>query len=267
MDKALIAKSRQWLNFSTVAFLLLKGFGVKALGIQPLDLDHYLPVLAAILLCWQIAFGWSIFPDFESFWKPNDENLRNGYILRFLVLLWAGHSPLAISPTGFWFCLAIEVALMVGLVVIGTIAYTRNLDTSSLVIGCLVLAFLFYGWTKHGFITNYGVKEIRHWLEKPNYYTKQIIQLRPADSDHSFDVMADIHVENSTESEDDGYDRFGQSVVYTYQKRQIWIQKLYFSGSRAIEVSDQLEPLDLGESTTITDVVGNEWRASIKTPH
>lgn len=265
MDRAEVLKTRVWLNACTAAYLIYKLFGSKLFGLSPEECNQYVAFFAGALLLWQVAIGWAMFPDTDTFLKPTEENRRNGYVARYILILWAGHSALATDPFGFWVFVAIEVFVIVALIYLTAIAHSKKLDIGTMVVGILIVLFLFSTWTKQGIVENYGVPIIGHWLEKKSYDTKHLIQIEPKVSGRTLDIMADIHVENSTEYEDEGDNNYGQTIVSAYSRRRIWINTLYFSGSRKLGVSEQSEPLDVGEKTFIKDSSGFEWYVGIRT--
>ena len=45
---------------------------------------------------------------------------------------------------------------------------------------------------------------VGHFLEKPEYHAKYMVEIKPESSNRKFQAIADIHVEGRTETEDYG---------------------------------------------------------------
>ena len=108
-----------------------------------------------------------------------------------------------------------------------------------MLIGCLAFGYFLLSWEKDTYVIHYGVPIIGHFFEKPEYDAKYRVEIEIENSNRQLEAIADIHVENRTET--DWYD-YSEGNTYTYTERYISFRKLYLpnGGTAVIDYQDLL---------------------------
>jgi len=179
---------------------------------------------------------------------------------RVFFVLWAGHWPLSATHLlGFWLFTASAALLLCGLITVSCVDLFQRRQFTPLAIGCAVFAYFLLSWERHLYVQHYGVPIIGHFVERPEYDAHYYVEVERDGSDRKYRVLADIHVEGRSETEEVGEDNFGRGIYATTAYRDVWLRCLHFPNGESVAIHDQMEPLHLGDSVFATDARGRTW--------
>ena len=182
------------------------------------------------------------------------QRLTDADYWRIFGFFWVGYSRIAHSSESAFFLISlVAVPVFFLLVTIGIVDSALNKTLTPRAIGCAIFVWLLYGWQKSAFVEHHGVPIIGHFLEKPKFNAQYYVRVSNVNGGKEFTALADLRVENYTESED--YD----DRTYTYDVRDIWVERLRFTNGAWMDVEDQFESLRMDEGTIVTDERGREW--------
>jgi hypothetical protein len=230
-------------------------------------LEHHVPALHWLfvvvplpLLAWSLFIAARRFSASESSRSFPHERLEPGDFFRVFFVLWAGHAAIATRHLlGFYVFTAIAALLLFFLITVIGIELFQRRGVNRWVIGCAVFVYGLLSWERHMFVQHYGVPIIGHFFERPEYDARYYVKARRGESDSEYRLLADIHVEGRSETDEVGEDRFGQTMFETTTYRDVWVRRLHFPNGGSVTIDDQLEALHLGDSTLVTDTRGESW--------
>ena len=192
--------------------------------------------------------------------EPFYHRLNEGDYLRLFFVLWSGYIPLAYdSLVGLYSFLAIAVLLFVFLLTVSCLEFYRKRELTLRLLGYMLFLWCLFAWGKNSYVVHYGVHVIGHYLEKPSYTTKYYVEIQNDDTNRIIKAIADISVGSRFEEHMTGEDYYGNETWVTEEYREIWISKIHFPTGSSILIRDQIEPLELGQSTFISDTRGKRW--------
>ncbi len=251
---------------------LLRYFAI-AFGIIHILLLYIKNIRNPFLLCLfsivpMILFSWEMTVIYYRF-KANSKQLNRDFynsidgedagILFWIILL--GHDPLASHfLVGFYlYTLAVlfVTALLMFVIISEFIAFKEI--TSTVIVCGIGLAFTLFTY-KSAYVIHYGVPEIGHFLEKPQYRITLPMIVTDKDSNTKFEALADIYVINTVE---EVYEEYGpdDSSINFYSERGMWIERIHFKFGKLVKIPD---PVDLNEWGFVTDEFGKEWYVKLK---
>jgi hypothetical protein len=247
-----LLKSSPKLSLFIWAYVALKLFFYKPLVKVDSSWQELFIFTACCLFIWQLLILYAHFKSQGTLeqqlslnWiEPNDA-------VGLFLILWTGHDPLVYQYLwGFWVFTGVVVTLLVVLLYKSAIELYINKSATNWLIGCLVFSCLILFWEKNAYVHHFGVPIVGHFLEKPEFNTTYRISLTPETSFRSYEAIADVQVTRHK---------------HGYRYRDIWIRRVYFpnGGSFTPYIS---EPLDLGETVSITDQSGRMWSVKLLAP-
>lgn len=228
---------------------------------------HMAFVLAPlVLLTWQVMILAARLQDQSG--DPTaspHERIEPGDWWRLFFILWGGHRSLASDFLwGFYIYSLIAAGLLIVLAFSASVEFYKKRAISQLAIGCIVFAYFLLAWEKNMYVIHYGVPIIDHFFEKPEYDAKYRVTISQSYSENKYNAIADIYVKGRTETEDYGEeDIFGQSIIYSYNYRDIWVKRLQFPNGGSVKIVDQPEALHMGDTTLVTDANGQTWHVKL----
>ena len=141
----------------------------------------------------------------------------------------------------------------------------KKKETSAVPIVGLLCLYLLCGWLKTLYISQYGVSELGHWLEKPKYTT--FVQANVTRCTQKYTCSGDgepaeAYIEVINESYEDEYYNGDGYRTTTVDYREIWV---FSFKTNAGEVHDiQSGYLENENSGWVEDSLGRRWLLYIK---
>ncbi len=236
-----MSDSAKALNWSIVVYIVIYAFGYSKIVVAEPDLRILFVLVPICLLIWQVLILRHRFVQLrETADVPFYERIDTGDWWRVFFILWSGHNPFASDYAWGFFLFSVIVAVLVGLLVFTvSIEFYRKRTATPLLIGCLAFGYFLLSWERDTYVIHYGVPIIGHFFEKPEYDARYRVEIELENSNRQLEAIADIHVENRTET--DWYD-YNEGSTYTYIERYINFRKLYFpnGGTAVIDYQDLL---------------------------
>jgi hypothetical protein len=222
---------------------------------------HWLFVFVPLaLLAWSVVLALRRLSPADPPTSFPHQQLQPGDFFRVFFVLWAGHNALAAKHVlGFYVFSAIAALLLFFLITVVGIELFQRRRINGWVIGCGLFVYCLLSWEHHMFVRHYGVPIIGHFFERPEYDARYYVQAERESSNQKYRLLADIHVEGRSETDDAGEDRFGQTIFETTTYRDVWVRRLHFPNGGSVAIDDQMEPLHLGDSVFVTDTRGDKW--------
>jgi hypothetical protein len=217
------------------------------------------PVVLWLWVGWLTSYHWRHTLR-QEFLFPQDkpyiyENIKSSDFWRAFFVLLIGYSPLGTDYfSGFWLVSAVVLPLIGFLITTVIIELYRKKELTPFVVGLAVFAYFAALWEKDCFVHHYGVPIIGHFFEKPIYDTQYYLEVRRRITSEKEKVIADIHVQGRTETEQEGEDEFR---TYTY--RDVFVKRFQLRNGEWRIVVEQFEFLHLNNPTFVTDQYGEEW--------
>lgn len=232
-----MSDSAKALNWSIVGYIAIYAFGYSKIVVAEPDLCILFVLVPICLLVWQAMILRHRFVQLkEKAGAPFYECIDTSDWWRVFWILAFGHRPLASDYVWGFFLFSGIVAVFLGLLVFtASIEFYRK-RTATLLVGCLACGYFLLSWERDTYVIHYGVPVIGHFFEKPEYDAKYRVEIELENSNRKFEAIADIHVENRTET--DWYDYY-EGSTYTYTERYIRFRKLYFPNGRTVVIDDQ----------------------------
>lgn len=198
--------------------------------------------------------------------SPHQRLVFGDYSRMFFSLFGGYRRLVEVDVSGFWIFTCLVAFLLAWLIVSVTIELFQKRNINQFVAGCLFFAYCLLSWERNGVIVHFGVPIIGHPLEKVSYDTQYPVILQPSGRNPEYRLMADLRVENRSESEEVGEDRYGQLKFRTFDYRDIWIRKIYFPQGGFVAFSEYDDPI-CAELTNcyVIDERGGEWYVTIIT--
>lgn len=184
---------------------------------------------------------------------------------RFFWILLIGHLTIASeNKFGFFLLSGIIIGLIVLIILTVYDEYYEHANFTPLMMGCLVFGFILLSWEKNTYVIHYGVPIIGHFFEKPEYDAKYYVEIESKDSGRKYKVIADVHVEGESITEDVGEGYYGQPLSHTFEYRHVLIKRLYFQNGSSVGIEDQSWAMSLDErSTFVKDSRGRKWHVTL----
>jgi hypothetical protein len=248
------------LNWSIGVLTFLDMFCRSWLERQVPALHWVFFVASFVLLAWTLLIAIRRFSTSESSTTFPHEHLAPGDFFRLFFALRVGHAALATRHVfGFYLFTLVAALLFLFLITVVGIELFQRRSINPWVLGCGFFAYCLLSWERNIFVQHYGVPIIGHFFERPEYDARYYVEAGRSGSDHEYRLLADIHVEGRSESDEVGEDRYGQAIFETTTYRDVWVRRLHFPNGGSVTIDSQDKALHLGDSTLVTDTRGESW--------
>lgn len=254
------------LNWSIGVYYVIYFIGSWALLPLAPALSAVFILFPFLLLTWQIVIIREQYIQEKEYYSISNiyECVGGSDLWRIFWIVLILHWPLASKYVLGFFVFSGIVVVLLGLLTYGAICeFLRHKTATPLLIGCIAFGHFLLSWEKETFVIHYGVPVIGHFFEKPEYDTKYYVEIKSEDSGRKYKVIADIHVEGESVTEDVGDGYYGQLLSHTFEYRYACIRRLYFPNGSSVLIEEQDWLLSLDESTFVRDSQGHKWYVTL----